>query len=77
MSLLAAAPGAVAQQDAAILQMHNGILHPSINIEQLDPAIDLDVCANTSVEHEVNYFLKNAFGFGGINAISLLKRFDG
>ena len=29
---------------AAILQMRKGVLHPSINIDELDPEIDLDVC---------------------------------
>jgi len=62
---------------AALLQMNRGTLHPSINIDDLDPAIDLDVCANVAVEHEVNCFMKNSFGFGGINCCSLYKKFDG
>jgi 3-oxoacyl-(acyl-carrier-protein) synthase len=61
---------------AGLLQMKNGVLHPSINIEKLDPEIDLDVCANQSVEHRITYMLKNSFGFGGINCCSLIKRFE-
>ena len=61
---------------AAVLQMVNGKLHPSVNIENLDPAIDLDVCANEAVEHEVKVMLKNAFGFGGINCCALYRQFD-
>lgn len=61
---------------AAILQMQRGWLHPSINIESLDPEIDLDVCANEPTEYEVNHFVKNSFGFGGINCCALYKKFD-
>jgi 3-oxoacyl-(acyl-carrier-protein) synthase len=62
---------------AAILQMEAGVLHPSINIDELDPEIDLDVCRGGKVPHAVEYLLKNAFGFGGINCVSVLRRWDG
>jgi 3-oxoacyl-(acyl-carrier-protein) synthase len=59
---------------AAILQMNAGRLHPSINVETLDPEVDLDVCQNGPVNAEINYLMKNSFGFGGINCVSLFKR---
>ncbi len=59
-----------------LLQMQFGTLHPTINIERLDPEVDLDICANTSIEHRITYILKNSFGFGGINACSLIKRYE-
>lgn len=68
---------AVVETVAAVLQMQKGILHPSINIDRLDPEVDLDVCQNNPVKHDVAIMLKNSFGFGGLNSISLLKRFDG
>jgi 3-oxoacyl-(acyl-carrier-protein) synthase len=61
---------------AALMQMKHGKLHPSINIEALDPAIDLDVCANVAVDHQIEIMLKNSFGFGGLNCCSLFRRFD-
>jgi 3-oxoacyl-(acyl-carrier-protein) synthase len=61
---------------ASILQMNHGKLHPSINIDELDPEIDLDVCNGKAVEHDVRIFMKNSFGFGGINAVSLFKRWE-
>ena len=61
---------------AAILQMQRGWLHPSINIESLDPEVDVDVCANEPTQQEVNVFVKNSFGFGGINCCSLYKKWD-
>ncbi len=59
---------------AAILQMVNGRLHPSVNIDELDPAVDLDVCAGGPVDLEVDTFVKNSFGFGGINCCSAFRR---
>lgn len=62
---------------AAVMQMKNGWLHPSINIEELDPRVDLDVCANEPTQLDIKLMLKNSFGFGGINVCSLIRRFDG
>ena len=61
---------------AAILQMNCGKLHPSINVDNLDPEIDLDVCRGRVVDKDVRIFMKNSFGFGGINAVSLFKRWE-
>ena len=44
-----------------LLQMKYGKLHPTINIDKLDPEIDLDVCANRAVDHKIMYMLKNSF----------------
>jgi 3-oxoacyl-(acyl-carrier-protein) synthase len=62
---------------AAVLQIRAGVLHPSINIDELDPEIDLDVCRGAKVPHAVEHVLKNGFGFGGINCVSVLRRYDG
>ena len=64
---------------ASILQMNNSTLHPTINIDEIDPACEgLDVCANKKVEnYNVNYILKNSFGFGGINCCSVIKKWEG
>lgn len=59
----------------AIMQMHRGELHPTINVEQVDPACDLDICANRRVEHTIKLMLKNSFGFGGLNSCSLIKAY--
>jgi 3-oxoacyl-(acyl-carrier-protein) synthase len=67
----------VVETIASVLQMNAGRLHPSINIDQLDPEVDLDVCAAQAVNHEVRYLMKNSFGFGGINCVSILKRYEG
>lgn len=65
---------------AAIMQMNNSTLHPSINIDEMDPEIaelGIDVCANKKVEnYNIDYVLKNSFGFGGINCCSVIKKWE-
>jgi len=64
----------IVESVAAILQMQHSCLHPSINIENLDPAVDLNVCATGPQERDIRVLMKNSFGFGGINCISLFRR---
>jgi 3-oxoacyl-(acyl-carrier-protein) synthase len=66
----------VVETVAGLMQMKHGKLHPSINIDELDPEVDLEVCANEAVDHEIQVMLKNSFGFGGLNCCALFKRFD-
>jgi len=61
---------------AAVLQLRSGWLYPSINIDRLDPDIDLAVCANRAVPCRVDALMKNAFGFGGVNTACVLARCD-
>ena len=62
---------------AALLQMRHGRLHPSINADELEPEVDVDVCANEAVDHDIRTVLKNSFGFGGINCCALFRRYEG
>jgi 3-oxoacyl-(acyl-carrier-protein) synthase len=59
-----------------IMQMRHGRLHPTINIDQLAPEVDVDVCANHAVDYPAKYMLKNSFGFGGLNCCSVIKLWD-
>ena len=62
---------------AAVLQMNAGKLHGSINIDDLDPEVDLDVCRGSApVAWPVKTLMKNSFGFGGINCVSILARYE-
>lgn len=56
---------------AAIRAISDGVIPPTLNIENLDPGcaeLDLDFTANTAVEKPVGAALANSFGFGGTNA---------
>ncbi len=55
----------------AIKAIETGTISPSINIENLDPAVEatgLNVTPNTAVQKAVRGALANSFGFGGTNA---------
>jgi 3-oxoacyl-(acyl-carrier-protein) synthase len=67
----------VVETVAAVLQMQAGKLHPSIGIDELDPEVDLDICRGSGpIEWPVRKLMKNSFGFGGINCVSILSRFE-
>ncbi len=58
------------------LALRDGVLPPTINLEHLDPEIDLDCVPQTARKAEVEYALTNSFGFGGQNVSLALKRND-
>jgi 3-oxoacyl-(acyl-carrier-protein) synthase len=62
---------------AGLLQLRAGRLHRSINIDELDPEVDLDVCRDGPVDYSGDLMLKNSFGFGGINCVSLWRAHRG
>jgi 3-oxoacyl-(acyl-carrier-protein) synthase len=67
----------VVETVASVLQMRAGKLHPSIGIDELDPEVDLDICRGSGpVDWSVRTMMKNSFGFGGINCVSILARFE-
>ena len=68
------ASGAV-ESALAIWQMNHGEFHQSHNIDNLDPAVKLNVCATGNVKKQVDVFINNSFGMGGINSASVFKRF--
>ena len=68
--------GASGAIEAAIcaLASRRGWLPPTLNLEQADPACDLDYLAGEGREGSPEYLLSNSFGFGGINASLLFRR---
>jgi 3-oxoacyl-[acyl-carrier-protein] synthase II len=61
---------------AAIACMRAGWVHPTINLDDPDPACDLDYVAHKARPHRQRYVLSNSFGFGGQNAALVFKAFD-
>ncbi len=62
---------------AAVLAIRDGVVPPTINIENLDPVIaglGLNVTPNTAVHKPVRAALANSFGFGGTNASLVVAR---
>lgn len=58
-----------------VLALHHQISPPTINIFNQDPDCDLDFCANEARKMNIEYALKNNFGFGGTNGSLVFKRF--
>ncbi|MGN6642313.1 MAG: beta-ketoacyl-[acyl-carrier-protein] synthase family protein, partial [Verrucomicrobiota bacterium] len=50
---------------------------PTINLQNPDPACDLDYVPNTARSLKVNAIVNNSFGFGGHNASVIAKKFVG
>ncbi len=53
---------------ASILAIVDGIIPPTINLDNPDPLLELDVAANEARKVELNAAMNTAFGFGGHNA---------
>jgi len=59
------------------LSLRDGILPPTLNLEDPDPLAEgLDLIGPQARHAKVEYALSNGFGFGGVNASVILRRFD-
>ncbi len=58
-----------------VLAIKDGLIPPTINYETPDPVCDLDYVPNEAREARVNLAMTNAFGFGGHNAVLVLRRY--
>jgi len=68
--------GAV-EMAACALAIRDGIIPPTINLENPDPECDLDYTPNKAREKKVKVTLNNSFGFGGHNATLVATAFEG
>ena len=59
-----------------VLTLRDGIIPPTLNCDTPDPECDLDYVPNIARKAEVNMALSNSFGFGGVNATLVFKRFE-
>jgi 3-oxoacyl-[acyl-carrier-protein] synthase II len=62
---------------ATIKAICEGVLPPTINLDQPDEGFDLDFVANVAQERRVDHAINNSFGFGGHNTSMVLSRFRG
>jgi 3-oxoacyl-[acyl-carrier-protein] synthase II len=58
------------------LALKNGIIPPTINLENPDDECDLDYVPNTARKANLVYAMSNSFGFGGTNASLIIKRYE-
>jgi len=57
-----------------ILALQHGVIPPTINQFNVDPACDLDSAPNHAVRRQVEVALSNSFGFGGHNVTLAVRR---
>ncbi|NDW53243.1 beta-ketoacyl-ACP synthase I [Aliiroseovarius sp. PrR006] len=72
--------GATGAQEAVycLLMLDNDFIAPSINVENLDPAINEGEIATSLVENAgLDSVMTNSFGFGGTNGSMILSKYQG
>lgn len=57
-----------------VLAMRDGVLPPTINLDDPDEGCDLDLVANEARDREIAVALSNSFGFGGTNGSLIFRR---
>jgi len=55
--------------------LQEGIIPPTINLEDPDDECDLDFVPNVARHQEINAAISNSFGFGGVNAVLVFKKY--
>ncbi len=58
------------------LAIRDSLMPPTIHYQTPDPACDLDYVPNTARQKKLDVVMSNAFGFGGHNAVLVIKRFN-
>ena len=62
---------------ACVLAIRDGVVPPTINLDYPDPDCDLDYVPHVARKMPVRAAMVNGFGFGGQNASTIFRRFDG
>ncbi len=60
----------------SVLSIVNGLILPTVNLDNPDPECDLDYVPNTARQLNLEYALSNSFGFGGTNACLIFKKYS-
>ncbi|MCY3674545.1 MAG: beta-ketoacyl-[acyl-carrier-protein] synthase family protein [Paracoccaceae bacterium] len=58
---------------ACTMALREGIIAPTISYEEFDPECNLDIVPNTARDCKIETTVSNAFAFGGLNAVLVLK----
>ena len=60
----------------SVLALVNQKLPPTTNLDNVDPECRLDYVPNKPIDHSFDVALSNSFGFGGINATLIMRRWN-
>jgi 3-oxoacyl-[acyl-carrier-protein] synthase II len=62
---------------ASICAMQSSVLPPTAHLECVDPACDLDYVPNVARDARTDVVMSSSFGFGGMNAVLVARRYNG
>ena len=68
--------GGALEAVVCVMAMRQGLMPPTINLDEPDEECDLDYVPNTARPAGLNVVLSNSFGFGGHNSVIVLARTD-
>ena len=71
--LLGAAGGVEAV--VCVKSIEEGFIHQTVGTKETEEELDLDYCIGGPTRQEVNYAMSNSLGFGGHNAVLLMKKY--
>ncbi|VAW68792.1 3-oxoacyl-[acyl-carrier-protein] synthase, KASII [hydrothermal vent metagenome] len=57
-----------------VMSLHDQVASPTINLDNPDPACDLDFVPHTARDMKIDIAMSNSFGFGGTNGTVLFKK---
>jgi len=60
-----------------VMSIKDGVVHPTINLDNPDPQCDLDYVPNQKKNWEIEYAVSNSFGFGGHNVSLIVGHLNG
>lgn len=66
-----------AEAVAAVMALRDGIVPPTVNLDEADPECDLDYTPNTSVEAPLTIAISDSLGFGGHNGCIAFRKYNG
>lgn len=61
---------------STVLSLRDGIIPPTLNLENSDPACDLDYVPGQARKADIEVAINNSLGFGGLNAALVVRRYD-
>ena len=65
-----------AEAIAAVLALKNGIVPPTINLDEIEPECDLDYTPNTPVKADLTMAISVSLGFGGHNGCISFRKYE-
>lgn len=66
-----------AEAVAAVLALKNGIVPPTVNLDEVDPQCDLDFTPGKAVKADLTMALSDSLGFGGHNGCLVFRKCEG